>query len=90
MNNFAEEGCKWTTQHDGMGSSDFALKGEFTPYECAMECKRRANTENKNINGATIRPSNMKCWCEVGMKEKVSDATYNTCFLEQGRCDVYA
>ena len=84
MNNFAGGGCKWTAQHDGRGSSEIPLTGAFTPYACAMECKRRANT-NKNINGATILSSEKKCWCEIGMNKKVSDATYDTCYLEQGR-----
>ena len=71
--------CAWLTSTDGQGDSETNI-GLKTENECAKECAAR-KVSDQRINGATIRKSDGKCWCEIGMKKQTSDSTYNSCFL---------
>ena len=71
--------CAWLTSTDGVGDDETSI-GFLTENECAKQCAAR-KVSDQRINGATIRKSDGKCWCEIGMKKQTSDSTYNSCFL---------
>ena len=71
--------CAWLTSTDGQGDDEVSI-GFLTENECAKQCAAR-KVSDQRINGATIRKSDGKCWCEIGMKSQTSDQTYKSCFL---------
>ena len=67
-----------------MGEDEVAI-GYLSEVECGKRCAQRAfSNPSANINGATIRKSDGRCWCEIGMKRQDKDTTYNSCFFLQG------
>ena len=69
-----------------MGDSEVSI-GTFSEVECINRCAQHAfSNPSKNINGAKIRKSDGKCWCEYGMKRQYPNKIYNSCFL-QGNVD---